>query len=336
MKEFWTTFKKHAQGAVDVLSQPTAPFREKWVVKAIEKWCKKEGIDYNTDAFGNVWVNTGALTNLPKLKLLFVAHLDHPGIVIHDLIAPNIMAGDWLGGMPKNLVGQRVKAFSTSTKLILDGEIFEHHEQAVKIRLDNSIALPAFSAALPWGACLWFEGLEGGYTKTDDTWVIRAADDLFLVWTLLEALKAVRPIRGEVGVLFTRSEEKGLIGSYFAATESPLTHKTKVISVDVTEVGEGRPEGVMVRWKDQDGQMDKKFAREIYERIKSRCRAFFQPGSSKGDTDSTAFSKLGFSTAGISITVGNYHNKVRGGVGPEFISEADRRDLLKALGVLMR
>jgi putative aminopeptidase FrvX len=318
-----------------ILSQPTAPFREEWVRRQVQDWCRINSIPQTSDPFGNMWVNVRNLAELANTKLLFVAHMDHPGIVIHDFPAPGQAIGEWLGGGPKNIKGCAVKLFSTSSQTLLDGVVEENEvedDRPTKVTVKFSPTREDLNKLMPWGACLWFSELGDSWKVADGTWTVRAADDLFLVCVLLHALSFARPPSPDVAVLLTRSEEKGLIGSYFAASDTPLTCKTKVVSVDLTDAQE---KGVMVRWKDKGTELDESFAEKLFGDLKGICDCYMQTRTSKGKTDSTAFSDLGFCSAGLSIPLKNYHNKKGKGAAPEEISENDRLALMTALRVVM-
>src|SRR5438045_656859 len=84
-----------------ILTQPTAPFRESWVKRACLSYCYDLGLPVWEDAVGNLWVGARSAAEARKSSLVFVAHLDHPGIVIKKFTQSRgkiYAQGKWLGG----------------------------------------------------------------------------------------------------------------------------------------------------------------------------------------------------------------------------------------------
>jgi hypothetical protein len=90
----------------ELLSQPTAPYREEHVQRWIDQFLIENKIPYFLDPFGNRVV--GAKSKKDYLKLLkkstkepvrfFIAHTDHPGFHGSRWISPTELEVKWLGG----------------------------------------------------------------------------------------------------------------------------------------------------------------------------------------------------------------------------------------------
>ena len=71
-----------------ILSQPTAPFRERNVIRTITAEFDKAGVPYFADPIGNIVVGVDSQKSYKKLLAtrspseplrVFIAHMDHPG-----------------------------------------------------------------------------------------------------------------------------------------------------------------------------------------------------------------------------------------------------------------
>ena len=104
----------------DILSQPSAPFRESHVIAAVLRELDSENVPYFQDPIGNIVVGTSSPKDYAKLirensrepLRFFIAHMDHPGF--HGLewteVSPDApMKVKWHGGSPtQHLVGAKV------------------------------------------------------------------------------------------------------------------------------------------------------------------------------------------------------------------------------------
>lgn len=255
---------------LDILKQPTAPFRENRVRWAVQKWCSANKIPTFKDNFGNLWLNAEKPDDLQEAELVLIAHMDHPGIIVHEfmLLKDKIVAlGDWLGGGPTEIDNASVIVFSANeskSPITLEGKVIKHtvkdnrpQKVLIEIKEGSNKNPQAYVEELnkfaPWGACISFEELPKGCDQEKGSWYVRSADDLFLVCVLLQTIKDQKPARN-IKILFSRSEEKGELGSYFAAADTPLSSKTKIVSVDLTNTDnkEDLGKGVIIREKSKE------------------------------------------------------------------------------------
>lgn len=199
-----------------ILSQPTSPFRESWAKQACRYFSAKRGLPVFEDDFGNLWIGVKNRAQAARAALVFVAHMDHPGMVVErfERRAGRVYAhATWLGGGPKKIVGFPVQVFSdVSAVMVFDGIVRSQTngargpEKAVievlarKVssfgqarglgrKLMERACTPAgFKSLGPWGACLWYEraGIPQGVALKNGKWITKAADDLIGVCAILE------------------------------------------------------------------------------------------------------------------------------------------------------
>ena len=340
---------------LNLLKELTAPFRETRVRWAVTKFCKENKIPTYQDNFGNLWVNAEKAEDLQDTNLVLIAHMDHPGILIHEFFTMgdgSVYAfGDWLGGGPKNIKDAKLLVFSTNEnkpKMDLSGLVSKYtikgeRPKKVVIKVDTDKDVKFLNNMAPWGACIVFdEIIEDGFKKEDDTWIVRSADDLFLLCALLQVAKD-RKIPKSVKFLFSRSEEKGELGSYFAAADTPLSHNTKIISIDITDTKSEKNlgKGLIVKQEDEKNMHSKELVSFLIELAEKEYK---EQGfeykvvkrHEKGATDSTAFGELGFDIASIEIPLWNYHNKgPKLMPAPEIIYDKDLKALLAYINILI-
>lgn len=341
-----------------VLSQPTAPFREDRVRNAIKEWSSRIGLKVFQDKLGNLWLNVSEANDLQSVDTLFVAHMDHPGIVVHDFeeIDNQLFAvGGWLGGGSTGITGWPVRLFSTSEqglaeKIELSGKVKvetirkgKKGSRPARVRIELSEtdkSLSDLRALMPWGACLWFPELKDSFAQVGAYWYVRSADDLFLVASLLRAAEEQPPDKN-VAILFARSEEKGEMGSYFAAADTPLTRSARIVSVDVEPVYSFKDIGHGVSVKTLTGADDggEALTHSIKELADINGITVNEGELKEYKTDVRAFDDMGFTTTCISIPVFNMHNKSKADDSSpklEVLSDTDRSALVRLLTELFK
>ncbi|MEW6057886.1 MAG: hypothetical protein AB1540_14860 [Bdellovibrionota bacterium] len=345
----------------NILSQPTAPFRESWVKQACLHFCSQAGLPVFEDEIGNLWVGAEHANHLKSARVVFVAHLDHPGIVIEQFYRKQsaiYAAGKWLGGGPMDIRSFPVKIFSDVNGLmLLDGKVESHTKgprgpDRVKIKIEQTLladtaCTPEGLRQLgPWGACLWYghQGVETGVSKQKELWVTKAADDLIGVCALLKAFENAGHPPGVV-MLLSRAEESGFHGT-LAVLEKGLIQpkKTLMVSIETSSQLPGAElgKGPVVRLGDRATVFDPAFVYWVQERateLSKKKKAFrFQRKLMDGGTcEATAFNCYGFKVAGISTPLQNYHNLSKSGKPmPEAVHTRDVEQLVLLLTHLMQ
>jgi hypothetical protein len=93
-----------------VLRLPTAPYHEHAVRDFVMRYCRKLGVQVETDRVGNVIVKHQRQQAETRAPLVFVAHMDHPGF---EMLDGN--RAEFLGGVPKEMFarGGRVRIYTS-------------------------------------------------------------------------------------------------------------------------------------------------------------------------------------------------------------------------------
>ena len=110
-----------------ILSQPTAPFREDNVINLVTSLFDAKQVPYFIDPIGNVVVGVDSKQDYLKLTQksirkdnkepvrVFIAHMDHPGFHGTKWLSENQLKIKWHGGSPvKHLNGANVWLTSTA------------------------------------------------------------------------------------------------------------------------------------------------------------------------------------------------------------------------------
>lgn len=346
-----------------LLSQPTAPFREQYVIALAKQVLAEAGVPHFTDPIGNIVV--GARTKTDYLRLLrepsdepvrvFIAHMDHPGFHGLRWVKPNVLRVQWHGGSPtRHLQGANVWLASDAgfdavgqmrnAKLRKEGWAIDTAEVHFA-RLPS----PRPKAAELYGGFAFRKPLwaSGGKLHT------RAADDLVGVFcilsTALEAFK--KPGRPPFIGLLTRAEEVGLVGAVGHFELGWLQQAKRPVVCVSLEASRTLPgaivgKGPIVRLGDRRTPFDAAYSQVLTELAdnllpKQHQRRIMDGGSCEG----SAATAWGFPTIALAVPLGNYHNQgleggpdCRGdhGPAPEFVHMDDIEGQLKLCLGLMR
>jgi putative aminopeptidase FrvX len=349
------------------LSQPTAPFREQYVIALVTQVLDAAGIPYFSDPIGNIVV--GASSKRDYLRLLrapsdepmrvFIAHMDHPGFHGARWVKSGVLRVQWHGGSPtKHLEGSRVwladdagwmgEGVLRHAKLRKEGWAIDtadvHIEQNVVSRRSPARSLfGGFKFRKP----VWKSGSKL-YTK--------AADDLVgafsIVASALEVFsKADARTRPPFVGLLTRAEEVGLVGAVGHFELGWLQQATRPVVCVSLEASRTLPnaevgKGPIVRLGDRRTPFDRdglQVLTELAEKVlpKRHQRRLMDGGSCEG----SAATAYGFPTIALAVPLGNYHNQgleggpdCRGKLGPapEFVHLDDIAGQLKLCLALVR
>jgi len=333
---------------MELLSQPTAPFRESQVANLAARWLEDWGVPHFNDPWGNLVVGAANPSAYKALLAgqddeparMFIAHMDHPGFHGERWLDFRQLQVKWYGGSPrKHLRGASVwlsagsgyTGAGTLGKVELDTAGRSIHRGVV--RLPNASVHKEHPRA---------RSLYGGFKFRAPVWrrgrrlYTKAADDLVGVFCILETARrqlrrrdARRPPM--LGIL-TRGEEVGFVGATAHLELGWWRHRPPVcISLEASRTLPGARIGAgpVIRLGDRQTVFDPT-ALQAVTALAKRClggryqRRIMDGGSCEG-TVSTAF---GIPTLGLSVPLGNYHNQgFEGGPGcrypngpaPEFV-----------------
>ncbi len=308
---------------------PTAPFREGFVLEAIEEVLHANRIPYFYDTSGNLiggW--NGSAKTKSKIRLGFVAHTDHPGF--HVLKQKDeLVEAIWLGGAPfDKMSNAKVRIYSphdrhwSVTGKILKVSTTRDHREGVPLTIGLTQNAP-----LPKHAFGAFDFK--GFKKQGDKIVTRVADDLAGCAIQLGAiLDSYTLAPGRAIAVFTRAEEVGFVGC-LAAIQSRTLPKVPYISLEASKELEGARigKGPVLRLGDRTSLFDTAVSQSLLaeaQKLSFKKDFMFQRRIMDGGScEATALNISGYRASGISVPLGNYHNQSDKGPAPEIISLSD-------------
>lgn len=342
-----------------LLSQPTAPFREGWVIGEIKRLLTENRIPHFSDAHGNLVAGARSPEELSRgFRIGLMAHMDHPGFHLGERIGKNgnLWRCYFHGGAPfTTMTGHAVRLFDPAdrnrTVRGLVRKVEKVSADAVPIEVEFDSDISAFTRA-SFG-CFDFAGCEIEGTRVST----RGADDLagcvIAIGALLdqeETLDRVKPKgarhRRLIG-LFTRAEEVGFVGCLDLLAQTILPKGMWVLSL---EASKALPEaeidkGPVLRIGDKASIFDSEFcsvlwsiARDLESETANSSNPFrYQRRLMSGGTcEATALALFGHVATGLAVPLLNYHNQGDGKPAPEQISWTDvdfARALCRELGL---
>jgi len=316
----------------EIFSQPTAPFREGWVLAKIEEILLTQKIPYYLDPVGNIIAGTSSAKAFKtRARLGLMAHTDHPGFHIKRQLGPKEHLAHWFGGAPfKQMVGSTVRIHDPlNPHLNLPGQIidfsFKNYRRTgipFKIKLKTSVNLS--------NQCFGSFDFPG-YSFRGNLVSTRAADDLAGCVIALGALLDLKKKNsGKTVAVFTRAEEVGFIGCWSFLKSHQFHKDFLMISLEASkalpaaEVGKGP----VLRVGDAAGVFDPDSTFWVWQtalKLRKRKTDFkFQRKLMDGGTcEATALKLFKLAATGISVPLLNYHNQGISGPAAEAININD-------------
>jgi endoglucanase len=342
-----------------ILSQPSAPFREGHVQRAIQEILAAEKIPSFLDPHQNLVVGVKSKAEYQKLVRaksteplrIFIAHMDHPGF--HGTAWSESEEGaqgqtldvKWHGGTPTaHLEGGKVW-LADSEGFVGEGRV----EKAIMLPSGRAIDR-AVIRVKDLRRQVKAPELYGGFAFRETHWhagdllYTKAADDLIGAFSIVEtaiALKRAKKKLPFIGLL-TRAEEVGFIGAiahFELGWLKPAKRPLLAISLETSRTLPGAEigKGPVVRLGDR-----KSVFHSGCTQVFSELAARVLPGKHQrrimdgGTCEGTASTAYGIPTIAISVPLGNYHNQsleggpdaaASNGPAPEFVSMSDLEGL---------
>jgi putative aminopeptidase FrvX len=348
-----------------LLSRPTAPFREQLVMQYAQSILQRAHIPHFSDPAGNLVIGCAspadyrALLRRPSKEpvRLFIAHMDHPGFHGVRWLSPRRLLVKWHGGSPvKHLRGSRVWV-ANDAGILGTGKI----ERATLLPSRHAIDTAEILLARPLPAAQTASSLYGGFRFRAPVWragkrlYTQVADDLIGVFAVLATALALysgkRRLQPPFLGLLTRAEEVGFVGA-IAHFELDWREKARrpVVAISL-ETSRTLPnaligKGPVVRLGDRRTVFDPGTLHILSEVAEQELPGRHQRRVMDGGTcEATAAIAWGLSAIGISVPLGNYHNQgFEGGQdcagdegpAPEFVHLDDIDGLLKLCRGLMQ
>lgn len=335
---------------LDILSQPTAPFRERHVIDIVTRTLHRHDVPHFLDPIGNVIVGCASRRDYARrLRAqtreplrVYVAHMDHPGFHGVRWLGRNRLRVKWHGGGPiRRLAGApvwladddggRYEGRMRNARLTASGRSIETADVVLTGVLDARTPATALYGGFSFRAPVWRAGPRL-YTK--------AADDLVGVYAVLVTAIACARRGGFANFLglLTRAEEVGFVGAighfelgWLARAQRPVVCVSLETSRTLPNAFIGK--GPVVRLGDRRTVFDPNALNVLTQVAERRLTGKYQRRIMDGGAcEATAATVYGLPAIGISIPLGNYHNQgleggpdSRGpdGPSPEFVHQND-------------
>jgi len=351
--------KQHEQWLLELTGIPTAAGKEERVINWIRAWVeKRKGLKIKTDRAGNLFVSMkrggGTSGGRNKKKpLLITAHLDHPAFVVRRLIDKETAELEFRGGVHNPYFEDaRIEIFAPDDtvhravlkKLAPEAKPFKR----VIARLEN----PRTSKAIqPGDIGRWrFTGRVSKPIISGDRLQTNACDDLAAAAAALAAFDLMRRRKGfeHVGLLFTRAEEIGFVGTLAACVDKSIPKTARLLCLENSRSFPESPIGagpilrvgdkMSVFGPDLTNRIDQVLTKHQKRNPSFKYQRKLMPG---GTCEATAFSTWGWLSTCLCLPLENYHNmhdidgvlagKRPARVAPESISINDYHGLIEML-----
>lgn len=327
----------HGRILREMLSIPTAPFAEHFVIAHVERFCTRcRHATLTRDAVGNVLVRVRKGSRRVARPVCITAHLDHPGFVADRMLSKRRLRANWRGGVPKEyFVGSSVRFFVggvwvkgrvRSIKTVRRNGQIRVDTVAIDVRGDvpqGSVGMWDFPDSVVRGRRIYARG----------------CDDLAGAAAMLAAIDELSRRRGSCDAyfLFTRAEEVGFIGAIAAARLKTIPKKCFVVAMETSsELPNAKMgDGPILRVGDRTSTFTPAvtaYCHRIARELTATDRSFhFQRKLMDGGTcESSAYCNLGYDATGLCIALGNYHNVdvKRKRLVPEYIHLDDYENVI--------
>ncbi len=330
----------------EVCALPTAPFREAAVIAYAERFAAdRPAVRLSADAHGNRLLQVGGGSGRPKRsrsakvpRLVFVAHMDHPGFVAGAMEGKKTLRARFRGGVLREFVdGAAVRFFTPDSEV--KGRVKSADADERGRATDCVVKVKGH---VPPGSAGMFDLHAGRFKgKKQPRFHGRCCDDLAGVASALAMLDelAADPPKHAVAALLTRAEEDGFVGAIGSVLSPKLLKPTdRLVSIETSAAQPAAPlgGGVTVRVGDATSVFDSALTHFLTSQAKAlaeeeesfKFQRALMPG---GTCEATVFDAFGYQSAAACVPLGNYHNmdREKGRVAEEFIDVNDWRSMVR-------
>lgn len=314
----------------EVFSNPTAPYRENWVLEYVSEELTRLRIPFFRDSWGNIVAGTRNPASLRQSrKLALMAHTDHPGFHLEKQISSTRWRARWFGGAPPKLKGARLAIHDPRRPGEKVCGVFASQklQQGTKRFI---VEIPRHGGRLD-STCFGAFDFPA-FKKKGKRIVTRAADDLTGVTIILATLARLgKKERKHCLGIFTRAEETGFRGALGILHKDLLGKNNVVISLEASRqlVGARLGKGPVIRLGDKRSLFDTSLTSQIdlaHQQLMKQNKKFIAQRRimNGGTCEATPFNLYGIKASGLAIPLGNYHNeRPDGRPGAEFIHLTD-------------
>jgi endoglucanase len=354
----------------ELLSQPTAPFREKHIISKVIQELKSAGVPHFSDPIGNIIIGVSSQKEYlrvirqttPEPLRIFIAHMDHPGFHGVKWKSDFELEVKWHGGSPTQHLSGADVWVAHSEGYIGHGKLHKPELLPSGRALESAIIhladLPPFTGKKRIDP----KALYGGFSFRSPTWkegeliYAQAADDLIGTFAITslgidlwkqKKRKSSPPFLG----LLTRAEEVGFIGAIGHFELGWLKKaKRKILCVSLetsrtlpgAEIGKGPVVRLGDRFTVFDAGALQIFSQIAQATLPAQHQRRIMDG---GSCEASAATVFGFPCVGISVPLGNYHNQSfeggpdaapSNGPAPEFVHNQDIEGLIELCHALLQ
>ncbi len=361
---------KHHSLLLDILTEPTSPFREVKQAQLLRRVLTENKVPFFFDPAGNCLV--GVKSKADYLKLirtkskepvrLIIAHMDHPGFHGDTFESDEISVGSkmsfiWHGGSPTLHLENARTWLADSEGYFGEGVMREvvmaPHGRAIqsgKIEVTALSRKPEKNVKNIFGGF----GFRAPVWEENGNFYTKAADDLVGVFAIVSSCIDAWKSKGKkppVIGLISRAEEVGFIGTLAHFDLGWLQKRKREVVCLSLETSRTLPgaeigKGPVVRIGDRKTVFHSQYTQLLTDLAlkvlpEKHQRRIMDGGSCEG-TAATAF---GIPTIAISVPLGNYHNQSleggpdaapMNGPAPEFISGSDIEGMRALIAALLK
>lgn len=320
----------------ELCSTPTAPFAEQRVAAYAQEFVRqRRRLSLTHDEHGNLLISLRGTAAGELPRLVFGAHMDHPGFVAERMQGGRLVARFQGWVKPEYFKQQAVRFFDGDAETRgTVGSFSVNKDRGVPDRVIIRVPRPVTQGS----PGMWDQGvgrIKGGkfYSRVCDDLAGAAA-----ALTMMDEL-ATRPPRAGIAILLTRAEEEGFIGAIAAAKRPKLLRRSdRIIAIETSAMQPYAPQGngTIIRIGDRTSIFHSGFTQFIQNQaalLAKRDRKFqYQRALMPGGTcEATVYDAYGFTAASICVALGNYHNMdtARRRIGPEYIDLSDWQNMVK-------
>jgi len=313
----------------DLLTLPTAPYREDNVADFICTFAKRRNLPIKVDKYGNLIVR---YTNGDRPKpVALTAHMDHPGFEVLQGQGRDLDAR-WLGGCdPKHFPGSRVTIISNSEQISgrVTSSLSDDGQKRFSIRAAKPISAPEDAYGY-WD--LNPVDIDGDILRT------KAADNLASCAAILAVLDRLskQNATADLWGVFTRAEEVGLVGAGGIVDARTVPKRVPMIVLETSKElpGAEMGKGPVIRVGDRLSIFDSGVEYAIHslaQTLSQSKRNFrFQRQLMDGGTcEASLYVLHGFTVGALAFPLGNYHNQSKRWPAQEYISISDADGMIE-------
>lgn len=327
-----------------ILKNPTAPYREAAVLRAIDAFAKERAqrVTLTIDAAGNRILTVRGSARAPESpSIAFTAHVDHPALVPDSTGRFELLGRVYPAA---RLVNGKICYYRESGEPAGTGVINSVEEVGSRVFTNLSRSGGEFMTGD-------YAAFDFPYLQYDgDRIVGRVCDDLLGAISILATVEEILTKQLDLTFLaiFTRAEEVGFVGA-LALLENPMISKSlPIVGLECSAARGGNAtigDGPIVRVGDRIATFDPSisaFLRDCAEElVKEDSNYHYQRRLMQGGAcESTAYQLDGRPAGALCLALGNYHNipdpdpdDATTGLAPEFVS---KRDLIGLVQLMVR